>query len=373
MERVDVVVVGGGIAGASAAYELAGSGVAVVLVEREEVGDRHTTGRSAAIFTECYAGSVARRLAMGSRAFLEKPPDVFGGVPLLSPRPLLFVGTEDQRSSLEHTATEAQAMVPTVRSVSAEEAEALLPALRPGYAAGGVLEPGACDIDVHALHQGFLRGTRNRGGRVLYRSEAVTGGRIGDRWRVTAGDSHFDTGVVIDAAGAWGDVVAQRCGVEPLGLRPLRRTAFTTPGPGGHETWPMLIDVDERWYIKPEGVNLLASPADETPLPPGDVRHEEIDVAIAIERINEATTLGIRHVGRAWAGLRTFTPDRAPAIGPDPDHPGFVWLVGQGGYGIKTSPAAGRWAAAAALGAEPPRDLTELGLQTAHLDPARFR
>jgi D-arginine dehydrogenase len=373
MERVDVVVVGTGIAGASVAYALVEAGVRVMLVEREGAGDHHSTGRSAAVFTECYAALVARRLAMGSRAFLENPPDGFTEVPLLNPRPLLFVGREDQRKTLTAAAAEAQAMVPAVRLISAEEAEALFPALRPGYAAGGVVEPGARDIDVAALHQGYLRGIRRRGGRVALHAEATEIARHGDRWRITAGDTLYDAEVVVNAAGAWGDEVAVRAGVSPLGLRPLRRTAFTVPGPGGHEHWPMLIDVDEQWYCKPEGPNLLASPADETPVPPGDVRHEEVDVALAIERINGATTLGVRHVHHAWAGLRTFTGDRVPAAGFDPDHPGFVWLVGQGGYGIKTSPALGRWTAAIITGAESPEDLVALGLRQEDLDPVRFR
>ena len=373
MERVDAVVIGGGIAGASAAYEIAGHGVRVVVAEREEAGDRHSTGRSAAVFTECYAALVARRLAMGSRSFLEAPPKGFAEVPLLSPRPLLFVGRTDQRPMLEAVAAESAAMVPTVQLVSAGEAEAMFPALLPGYAAGGVLEPNARDIDVHALHQGFLQGIRNRGGRVDFSAGVTDITAERGRWLVTAGETLYDTDVVVNAAGAWGDEVAGLAGVAPLGLRPLRRTAFTIAGPGGHEAWPMLIDIDEKWYLKPEGPNLMASPADETPVPPGNVRHEEVEVALAIDRINMATTLGIRHVGHAWAGLRTFTPDRIPAAGPDPDHPGFVWLVGQGGYGIKTSPALSRWTAAHILGLDPPEDLAASGLQISDLDPARFR
>lgn len=373
MERVDVVVIGAGIAGASAGFAIADAGTEVVVVEREGAGDRHSTGRSAAVFTECYAAFVARRLAMGSRVFLENPPEGFTEVPLLNTRPLLFVGREDQRAALETTAAESQVMVPSVRLVTGEEAEELVPALRPGYAAGGVIEPGAMDIDVAALHQGYLRGVRRSGGTVALHAEASEITRHGGRWNVAAGDTVYEAEVVVDAAGAWGDEVAIRAVVPPLGLRPLRRTAFTVPGPGGHEGWPMLIDVDEQWYLKPEGVNLLASPADETPAPPGDVRHEEIDVAVAIDRINEATTLGIRHVHHAWAGLRTFTADRVPAAGFDPDHPGFFWLVGQGGSGIKTSPALGRWVAAIVTGAEPPDDLVASGLRQEDLDPARFR
>jgi D-arginine dehydrogenase len=372
MERVDALVVGGGIAGASAAYELAGHG-SVVLVEQETACGHHSTGRSAAVFTECYGSPTIRTLSMAGRALLEDPPLGFADVPLLSPRPLLFVGRVGQERLLDQMAAEYGAIVPGVIRLGAAETKERFPALRPGYGIGGVEETGAGDIDVHALHQGFLRGIRSRGSRVFTNARAGEFARANGRWRVIAGEHAFTTESVVDAAGAWGDVVAVAAGVDPLGLTPMRRTAFTVPGPGGHERWPMLIDAAEQWYLKPEGPNLLASPADETPVPPGDARYEETDVAVAIDRVNEATTLGIRHVRNAWAGLRTFTPDRVPAAGPDPDHPGFFWLVGQGGYGIKTAGPLARWMAAQVAGTDVPADLVEAGLTLADLDPARFR
>jgi D-arginine dehydrogenase len=372
MERVDAIVIGGGIAGASAAYELAVHGT-VVLVEQESACGYHSTGRSAAVFTECYGSATIRRLSMAGRSLLESPPVGFTDVRLLSPRPLLFVGRAGQEPLLDAMAEEYGAMVEGVTRLSAPETEERFPALEPGYAIGGVEEAGSGDIDVHALHQGFLRGLRRRGGRVATGARATRLWREAGRWRVTAGDHDFDADVVVNAAGAWGDIVAETAGVDPLGLRPLRRTAFTVAAPAGHRDWPMLIDADEQWYLKPEGPHLLASPCDETPVPPGDARHEEIDVAIAIDRINGATTLGIRSVEHAWAGLRTFTPDRVPAAGPDPDHLGFFWLVGQGGYGIKTSPPLARWLAAQAAGTGLPADLADGGLTVADLDPARFR
>ena len=310
---------------------------------------------------------------MAGRSLLERPPEGFADVPLLAPRPLLFVGRAGQERLLDEMMAEWEAMVPGVSRLSAAETEQRFPALRPGFAIGGVEEAGAGDIDVHALHQGFLRGIRTRGGRVFTNARATGLTRVGGRWQVTAGDHTFEAEAVVNAAGAWGDVVAQAAGVEPLGLTPMRRTAFTVPGPGGHEHWPMLIDAAEQWYVKPEGPNLLASPADETPVLPGDVRHEEVDVAIAIDRVNEATTLEIRHVRNAWAGLRTFTPDRIPAAGPDPEHPGFYWLVGQGGYGIKTSGPIARWLVAQITGTELPADLVEAGMAPGDLDPARLK
>jgi D-arginine dehydrogenase len=195
-------------------------------------------------------------------------------------------------------------------------------------------------------------------------------------WELSvAGAGHLQTSAVIDAAGAWCDEVAAMAGIEPLGLRPLRRTAFTFSPPGGvdHRAWPMIVDIDERYYFKPEGPRLLGSPADEAPVPPGDARHEEVDVAVAIERIEAATTMTIRHVASAWAGLRSFVADRRPVIGADATNPRFFWLAGQGGFGIKTSPAAGRAIAALVVADELPADLGEMGITRDDLGPGRLR
>jgi D-arginine dehydrogenase len=197
----------------------------------------------------------------------------------------------------------------------------------------------------------------------------------GDRWRIVAGDTILTAPIVVNAAGAWGDAVAAIAGVAPLGLTPYRRTAFTFAPPQDTDIdgWAMVVDVDESFYFKPERSHIMGSLAEETLMDPHDVGVREVDVALAIERIEAATTMKIRHVPKAWAGLRTFTPDRMPAIGFDPDTPGFFWLVGQGGFGIMTAPAAARSTAALLAGHRLPDDVTAAGLEADAVDPARVR
>lgn len=370
-ERYDYIVVGGGIAGASAGYALAAHG-SVLVLERESTCGQHSTGRSAALFTECYGDSVVRRLAIASRRFLEDPPDGFAATPILSPRSVMFIATERQLPTLDAATADFQHYVPSVRRVEKREAMSLCGVVRDEHLAGALLEPGAMDIDVHTLHQGFLRGIRGRGGQVRT-SSPVTAIDRGERWVVSTPEATFAGDVIVNAAGAWCDQVAMLAGVDPVGLTPMRRTAFTFAGPGGHEAWPMVVDIDEDFYFKPEGPHILASPTDETPMEPCDVRHEEIDVAIGIERIQAATTLEIRHVKHAWAGLRSFVADRRPVVGEDPGHPGFYWLAGQGGFGIKTSPAMGRTLAALVVDGELPADVADLGVDAADLGRARLK
>ncbi|MDF1595271.1 MAG: FAD-dependent oxidoreductase [Acidimicrobiia bacterium] len=365
MNTADFLVVGGGIAGASAAYELAAHG-RVVLLEREPQCGYHTTGRSAALFTEAWETPTIRSIVAAGRSFFEEPPDGFTAVPLVAPRRILLIGRPDQRGAVEAAAADARTEIPSVRMIDGQEALELCPALRPDYLDVAVLESGGYTIDVDALLQGFLRGVRRRHGEVVTGAPVIGIERLDSGWNVTAGEQRFAARVLINAAGAWSDQIAGLAGVQPVGLTPLRRTAFTFSGPSNHDVrqWPAVIDIDEQFYFEPEGPQLLGSPADETPTHPHDVRAEEIDVAIAIERIQAATTIEIRHVRRAWAGLRTFAPDRLPVVGPDPDVPDFIWLAGQGGFGIMTSPAMARIAMSMAIGAGFP-----LGLP-AHLEAA---
>ncbi|HHC09365.1 MAG TPA: FAD-binding oxidoreductase [Actinobacteria bacterium] len=349
MERVDVVVVGAGIAGASAAYELAAHGD-VALVEREPVAGYHTTGRSAALYTESYEKGPVQLLTLASGPFLRDPPDDFVDHPLLTPLPVLYVATAAQLETLDRIVAEVAGRT-ELRRLGGEELHQACPALDPTRLVAGLLEPAAHEIDVHALHQGYLRGARRRGTATLL-DTAVTALRRRDRrWEVRAGETVLVADVVVDAAGAWADEVAVLADVEPLGLTPLRRTAFTF-GAEGHDLtgWPMVVDADERFYFKPERDQLMGSLADETPSEPCDARPEEIDVALAIERITAVTDFTIRSVRRTWAGLRTFSPDRLPVVGFEPTADGFLWLAGQGGFGIMTAPAMARLAAAIVAG-----------------------
>jgi D-arginine dehydrogenase len=373
MERADFVVIGGGIAGASAAYELAAHG-SVVLVEAEATCGYHTTGRSAALFTEAYEKDQVRLITVASRAFLEGPPSGFTDTPIVSPLPTMMIGRVDQRARVDEEVEAARALVPSVQALDESAAIELCPILRPGYVAAALYEPDSRSIDVHALHQGFLGTLRKRGGTVLVSSRVDEMARSEGIWTVSAGDHVVAAPVVVNAAGAWADGVAEVAGARPLGLGPKRRTAFTFAAPDGVETesLPMVIDIEEDFYFKPEGPQFLGSLAEETPMEPHDVRHEEVDVALAIERIESATTLSIRHVRTAWAGLRTFAPDHLPVVGEDPAVSGFFWLAGQGGYGIMTSPAMSRALAGLVVDSELPADLVDLGVRAEALSPARF-
>ena len=338
-DTYDVVVIGAGIAGAAAAWSLA-QHVRVVLVERESTPGVHATGRSASVLSETSGHPIVCRLARASRPFFEHPPDAFCETPLLAPRGLAWVGHLDDADRLDAFAESARRVTPNVRRLSPAAAHELLPGFRPSAVAGGaVYEPDAMSIDTAALLQGFVAGTRRRGSAVLTTSEAISAVRVGSQWVTTIGDRELTSTHIVDAAGAWGDVVAQRCGVAPIGLQPLRRTAAIVAAPDWVTAWPLVMDIAGRYYVEPEAGGLLVSPADETACEPCDARAEEIDVAIALDQLAAATEVPVRAVRRAWAGLRTFVPDRVPVLGEDPDALGFWWLVGQGGAGIKTAPA----------------------------------
>jgi D-arginine dehydrogenase len=354
--RCDVLVIGGGMAGFSVAWHLSAH-ASVVLVETERLIGLHSTGRSAAMLNVTSGPPAVCRLASAGREFLSSPPDGFCDAPLLGPRGLLWVGRSGTEEMLE--ATRAKAPNGAAQRLGPVDAHRLVPLLADEAAsAGGVLEPGAMSIDVSALLEGYRRGLLGRGGLVHVSSEVIELRRAAGVWTVTAGESTFTCATVVNAAGAWADTVARRAGLKPLGLRPLRRTAVLVSAPSAVRDWPMVMDVEGRWYACPDSGGLLISPADESPSEPEDARPDEADVALAIERVNAALDLGIRSVRQSWVGLRTFTSDRLPAIGSDPQEPSFVWLVGQGGAGIKMAPELARLVADALnRGAEIPADL----------------
>ncbi|MGH6993782.1 MAG: NAD(P)/FAD-dependent oxidoreductase, partial [Caulobacteraceae bacterium] len=333
----DFIVIGAGIAGSSLAAHLAKSH-RLLVVEREGQPGYHATGRSAALFSLTYGAEPVRALSRATRDFLFDPPADFAEVPLVRRRGALHVATRDQTQRLDAFAGAAD-VGPVARRLGAREARELCPILRPEMVAGAVFEPDAADIEVNALHQGYLRLLRSRGGRLLTDFSVQSIDRKSDGWEVRSGEMRFSAPIIIDAAGAWADEVAALAGVEPLGLAPLRRTAILVEPPQGAriETWPMVIDIDEQFYFKPDAGQLLLSPADETPSDPCDAQPEEWDIALAIDRVQAMTTLQVRRVVSKWAGLRTFAPDRVPVAGYDPDASGFFWLAGQGGYGLQTS------------------------------------
>ena len=371
-EAADILIIGGGIAGAGAAYELAAF-ASVIVLERESQCGYHSTGRSAASFTENYGNTVIRRLAIASRAFLETPGAAFCDSPLLSPRGMITIARTDQLELLERELAHAQALVPTIEALDAASAIARVPVLRRDYVAAAIIEPDSRDLDVNSLHQGYLRNAKARGARVVVNAgvEAI---ERRDRWSVVTAAGVFRAPLIVNAAGAWADTIALQAGIAPLGLAPKRRTAFTVALPrdvdGGG--WPMVNDVAEEFYFKPDAGRLFVSPADATLSAPTDAYPDDLDVAIGVDRLERATTLKVERVERAWAGLRTFAPDGSPVVGPG-SADGFFWLAGQGGYGIKTSPALSRACASLIRERRLPDDLLRLGITTADLSPARFR
>ena len=371
----DFAVIGGGIAGASAAYRLAEHG-SVLLLEAESHPGYHTTGRSAALYSERYRNPLIRSLAAASGALLAEPPDGFATSPLLLPRGLVIVGREDQRAALDGQFTLEQLDAGIAEPIALEEAYRLSPALRPDYYAGAYHVPAAQDIDVNGLHRGFLSGFRRAGGQAVYNARVERLDWLGTGWRIETRAGAFSAGVAVNAAGAWADDVARLAGLLPLGLQPKRRTCITFNPPDalaeGLPRWPMVIDATESFYFKPEAGRVLASPADETDTLPTDAQPEELDVAVTVECVHEATTLRVERITHRWAGLRSFLPDRMPVAGCDPSQPAFVWLAGLGGFGIMTSEALGRATAAAAVQGSLSADLVRHGVSAAALLPARL-
>ncbi|HUB12967.1 MAG TPA: FAD-binding oxidoreductase [Acetobacteraceae bacterium] len=367
VHEVDVAVIGAGIAGSTAAAALAADRK-VALIEAEEAAGYHTTGRSAAVWVLNYGPPDVRGLSSLSRPFFEYPPPGFTDVPLLARRAVVFLAPESQRAKLAAMVAEGQGL----REIAVTDLRRWVPALRPDYAVAAAIEQDAFDMDVAALHQGFLKMLRAQGGVLALRHRAARIERRHGRWEVeTSGGAVFCAAAVVNASGAWGDAVAAIAGVPSLGLTPCRRTAaIIDPAPHDVSGWPLLNDVAQTWYVRPEArTRLMVSPADEAPMHPHDVQPEELDVALAIDRMQQALDIAVRRVERRWAGLRTFTPDRSLALGWDRDSEGFFWCVGQGGYGIQTAPAAGRLVADLICGRNPG---AAAGIVAA-VDPMRFR
>jgi len=369
----DAIVIGGGIAGASVAAQLS-SEMRVAVLERESQPGYHATGRSAAIFSEIYGNAAIRALSRASRAFFFDPPDGFSDVPLVGKRGSLYVARADQLERLNAFAAMPEIAEATMR-LSAREARLCSPLLREDYVCAALHEPAASDMDVHALLHGYLRRLRVHGGRLFTDTEVLALEYAGGNWRIHTSAGDFRTRILVNAAGAWADRIAAMAGAAPIGIRPLRRTAAMVDAPAGArmEEWPLTIDIDEQFYFKPDAGRILLSAADETPSEPCDASPEDLDVAVAVDRVEFATTLKIEHVRQKWAGLRSFVDDRSPVVGYDPRTPGFFWLGALGGYGIQTAPAMGRVAAALVLNEPVPQDVLAMGLDPSSIAPGRNR
>ncbi|MEN9986400.1 MAG: hypothetical protein RI925_1902 [Pseudomonadota bacterium] len=374
VKTCDFLVVGSGIAGASVAYELA-KDAKVILLEQEAQPGYHATGRSAAIFLETYGSPTVRALTCASRSFYEHPDDGFTEVALMRARGAVFLGTENDLPELRAHFAEVSQLVKSATWLDATALYTLLPCLKPGLWVAGAWEPDAQDLDVNAIHQGFLRGFRRHDGELWVNAPLISAHRDMGVWHVKTAIGDIETPYLVNAAGAWCDKVAQAADVKPVGLTPLQRTAISIAAPANASinAWPYFGDIAESFYIKPDAGCLLASPCDQTPVDPCDAAPDEYDVAVIADRIEKMTVLPVERMLAKWAGLRTFSADRTPVAGWATDMEGFFWLAGQGGYGIQTAPALSRFSAGMILRGKVDAELSAFGITEAALSPARFQ
>ena len=368
----DIVVIGAGMAGAAVAAHLS-EHARVRLLEMEAQPGYHSTGRSAAVFYEAYGNEQVRALTRASRSFLYSPPAEFCAAQLVKPRGILLVARHGQESALRRLLDSAVA-TDDLRETTALEATRLHPLLRAQGLSGGLYTERCADIEVNELHRGYLRLFQSRGGTLSKQCEVTGLEQVSNGWQINTSREVLRADIVINAAGAWADEIAQLAGLDRIGLQPLKRTACLIPVPTGvrSDGWPMLVDVEESFYLKPDAGAFLLSPADETLTPPGDVQADDMEIAVAVSRLEEATTLNVDRVTHRWAGLRSFVADRTPVIGFDPSKSGFFWVAALGGYGIQTAPAVSRLAAALALGSRTDADLAMHGIVPSAFSPQRL-
>ena len=360
-KTADIIIIGGGIAGASVGYELRKE-AKVIILEKEAVPAYHTTGRSSAIFQLGYnrGDPLLNILVRASADFLYHPPAGFTDHPLLTPRPMIHIATKENQTILDDLEARLDAIDVPSDFIDGGD---LLPILSEDYRGRALQEYGAADIDVNALHQGYLRAIRAAGGEVITKAE-VLGLQKNKDWQVRSSKGLFTAPIIINAAGAWVDQIADMAGVMPINIRPLRRTVILAPLPDGTncDDWPVVMGAAEGYYFKPDSGKILMTPGDATCVAPCDVQPEEMDIAYGAHYLSQATSLNVDRIDRSWAGLRNHVADGHPVAGFDPNAPGFFWLAGQGGFGIKTAPAMGRLTAALITGRGLPQDMHDLGL-----------
>jgi len=345
----DIIVIGGGIAGISAAAELS-SDARVVVLEAEPVTGYHATGRSAAIYIRNYGNSVLRAINAASEPTLAQPDGICDHS-LLSPRGELLIASEAELPELERYAAGSTGL----ERMTGCEAAQMVPILKPGPIAAAIYESGAQSIDVDRMLQGYLRLLKRRGGRVITSSRTSDITYSAGLWHVIAGGRTYTAPRIVNAAGAWADEVAKLAGVATIGLQPMRRSAVLLSLGPEHDVarWPLFGTVAETWYAKPEAGKLMVSPADEDPVDPHDAWPDDMVLAEGLDRYEQAVTVPVTRVERSWAGLRSFAPDRTPVLGFAKENEGFFWLAGQGGYGVQTAPALSQAAAALISGRTP--------------------
>ena len=366
MSDFDIVIIGAGIAGASLAAEVAAHRT-VLLLEAESQPGYHSTGRSAAFWDESYGGPLVQPLTTASGPFLAKPPADFHDGPLMHSRGALHIGTVAQgRLAAVMLADFARSGV-EIEVAGRAMVERIVPGVRPEWT-HGLWEPACADIDVAALHAAYLRQAKRLGAILKCNTRLESAAWRDGAWDISIGAEHHRARQLVNAAGAWADEVAVRAGIRPLGIQPYRRTiAQLNIEPAAPADLPLVIALDGSFYFKPDtGGKLWLSPHDETATPAGDAAPDELDVAIAIDRLQQVVDWRVKRVEHKWAGLRSFAPDRLPVIGPDAANPEFFWLAGQGGFGIQTAPAAAKLAASMLLGEANPFDTVDPAIYSPH-------
>lgn len=370
MQQYDFLVVGAGIAGASAAAHLAQSH-RTLMIEMEERPGYHTTGRSAATYEPNYGPLPMLALTRASEAFFRAPPAGFSDAPLFADRPSLFIEAEGQEAFTADLLAKSSGL----DEISSEEARKIYPVFRDGYVRRAFLDRFTADMDVDLIHRGFLKMFKARGGELLLSSPLTALTRKAELWQAMAGPHRIEAKVIVNAAGAWGDVVAELAGAAPIRLQPKRRSIGVIPfhSEAAWQHWPMVTDTGETWYAKPQSGKLIVSSADATPVDPHDAYADDMAIAEGVERLMAATTIEVMRIEHSWGGLRTFAPDGSPVVGFDLQTDDFFWLVGQGGYGIQSAPALGETAAALARRKPVPQAVLERGLILADISPERFQ
>ena len=374
-QRFDVAVIGGGIAGTSVAAELS-KDRRVLLLEMESQPGYHTTGRSAAVYAAVYGPSPIRALTRASRAFFTSPSASHFSTALFRPRPIMMIARQEQAFALDQTIAEVGVMTPVER-INESAIRKLNPLVKTGYASAAMLDMSGEDIDVAALHQGYLRQFRDFGGDLRCNATVLGLTHTGRDWQINTGVGEFTVATIVNAAGAWAAHIGGLAQAASIGLIPKRRTAAivaapTALAPNTLASLPITIDIEENFYLKPDAGRLLISPADETPSPACDAQPEDMDIALCVERIEQAFDLQVHRIESKWAGLRSFVVDKCPVVGYSTTAPAFFWLAGQGGYGIQTAPALARLAASQVLQRPMPEDIAAEGVDLSEIDPSRL-
>jgi len=366
----EVIVIGAGIAGISAAAQLA-CYCKVTLLERESAAGYHATGRSAATFAPAYGNEVVRNLTAASEAFYTTPPHGFTNTKLINQRDAVFLANQSQGDALEKMLSDSAHLT----RISTGELLQRLPFLDREKILGGAIDHSGGDLDVDAILQGFLRQFRNEGGLIFFNAEVRKITKVEDSWQVETDNESYSAPVVVNAAGAWADDIAILAGVPEISITPMRRSALLVDPPQNMDMsdWPFVIDVEENFYFKPEAGQLLISPADETPSAPCDAFPDDMDLAIAIDKVQGICHLEVNKINHSWAGLRSFASDRTFVCGFEPSHPGFFWLAGQGGYGVQSAPAMADIACYLISGSNNIISDTQRDLNLADISPSRFR